>query len=161
MGTAMQTSTLARLNKASSVSVSVCVCVCLASNPVELRHLIPTERTRVRRGPHCTTLWSFSYRDTHTLTHKKKTHTKSIRTATNSFCCLYEWDGIVGFTWSCWGAGWGPGPGCPQHDGGVSGHSAAGSAGGGSVSRPHGETKLPAGALWLLISARHNTHSQV
>lgn len=82
-------------------------------------------------------------------------HPQFSNTSTNIFCYLCEWEGAVGFTWSCWGVGWGPGPGCPERDGGVSGRSAAGSAGGGSASRPHGEIKLPAGAPWLLRPGRH------
>lgn len=62
---------------------------------------------------------------------------------------MEKWD----FTWSCWGAGWGPGSGCPEHVGGVSGRSVAGSAGGGSARHHHREIELPAGAPWLLIPA--------
>lgn len=62
---------------------------------------------------------------------------------------MEKWD----FTWSCWGAGWGPGSRCPEHVGGVSGRSVAGSAGGGSARHRHRERELPAGAPWLLIPA--------
>lgn len=71
IGTAVQASSLTRLNKASCVRA--CACVCLASNKVELRHPIPTEGTSVRTGLRCTTLELLLHAYTHTHTQSKTT----------------------------------------------------------------------------------------